>query len=49
MDKIKTDGTTLQIKAVEENIALKEKLGKAASFEKQLVKDWKRWLGRHPE
>ena len=33
-----------QIRYVEENIAIREELGIDASFEKSLVKEWKRYL-----
>ena len=33
-----------EIRVVEETIAIKEKMGKDASFEKGLVKEWKRYL-----
>ena len=33
-----------QIKYVKENIAIKKKLGKNASFEEALVKEWQRYL-----
>ena len=37
-------GLMKQIKYVEENIKLKEKLGKDATFERSLVKAWRNWL-----
>lgn len=33
-----------QIKFVEDNIALRKKLGKDSSFEEALVKEWRRYL-----
>ena len=39
-----TDEVNRQIKYVEDNIVLKESLGKDATFEKGLVKAWKQWL-----
>ena len=33
-----------EISSVEEVIAIKEKMGKDASFEKELVTEWKRYL-----
>lgn len=33
-----------QIKYVEENIAIREELGKDASFERSLVEEWRRYL-----
>ena len=37
-------GLKFEIKCVEETIAIKKRLGKDASFEKGLVKEWKRYL-----
>lgn len=33
-----------EIQAIEENIAIKEKTGKDASFEKELLKEYKKYL-----
>jgi len=37
-------GLLKQIHYVEENIKLKERLGKDASFEMELVEAWREWL-----
>jgi len=38
------EGLAGQILYIEENIAIKKKLGKDTSFEEELVKEWRRYL-----